>query len=826
MGLANIYIAKHITILPQSQKNRKKSYSMLYNRTQCKDYSCVYRLIRTHRLFLSSFRYVIPRLFLIFLIIIATAMVSFAQGPERLFDDDPAEPWHITADEISFDKKTSQHIAKGNVVVTKQDKRLTADFVRFDDKTMEVLAVGHAIMTVGEDVLVGDKMEMDLEAEIGTAYNGTIFIKENHFYIKGDKIQKTGKNSYAIAKGSLTTCDGDYPAWKITGKNLKVTIEGYGFVNHAALWAKKVPVLYTPFLVFPAKIKRQSGLLPPQIAYSERKWEEYIQPFYWAINESSDATLYYHHIGRRGEKTGFEYRYVLDEKSKGTMMYDFLRDRKVELESSEEWGYADDGVLRPNSDRYWFRMKHDKALPNGFTAKLDIDIVSDQDYLDEFKDGYTGFEKTDNFFNKSFGRGIDDYTDSTRVNSLSINKSWSQFSLNAETRWYDNVITRRQEETDTTIQMLPIVDFNASKQQVFGTPLYFDLNSKYTYFYREDASEAAPSAHRMDAYPRLYLPLRFKHYLSFEPSAGFRETAWYFDKEEYSSSDKATLYREMYDVKLDLSSNIYRIYSFQKSRINKIRHAITPQVIYQYIPEKDQSNKYPQFDAVDNIVRTNLVTYSLTNIFTSKSQTSNTNKDSHDESDNDETAKDNNDETADYTYNQFCRLKLEQSYNINEAKEDTPSNWANQKEKRPFSTIYGEIEIAPVRYVSAQADATWSQYESNFKSHNVAAKLIDERGDSLFVEHRYAQDSSESIYTDITLAVSEQLNVYADYERNLYGTWDIRKSIGCLYKAQCWSIDFNYSHEDNDRKYAFIIGLYGLGEFGRDMVGRMMEEPL
>ncbi|MFH1581161.1 MAG: hypothetical protein ABIC39_03695, partial [Pseudomonadota bacterium] len=114
---------------------------------------------------------------------------------------------------------------------------------------------------------------------------------------------------------------------------------------------------------------------------------------------------------------------------------------------------------------------------------------------------------------------------------------------------------------------------------------------------------------------------------------------------------------------------------------------------------------------------------------------------------------------------------------------------------------------------------------------NIALTLSDERGDRLFVEHRYAYNPSESIYsesiyTDISLVVSEQLKVYADYERNIYGTQDIKKSIGCLYKAQCWSIDFNYAHEDNDRKYTFIIGLYGLGEFGRDIVGRMMEEPL
>jgi LPS-assembly protein len=101
-------------------------------------------------------------------------------------------------------------------MITKEDKKLTADFIRFDQKTMKVYAKGHVIMTAGEDTLTGTSMEMNLEAETGTIYNGTIFIKENHFYIKGDKIQKIGKDSYAVDKASITTCDSDKPAWKIT----------------------------------------------------------------------------------------------------------------------------------------------------------------------------------------------------------------------------------------------------------------------------------------------------------------------------------------------------------------------------------------------------------------------------------------------------------------------------------------------------------------------------------------------------------------------------------------------------------------------------------
>ena len=664
---------------------------------------------------------------------------------------------------------------------------------------MKAFADGHVIMTAGQDILTGSSMEMDLNAETGTIYNGTIFLQENHFYIKGDKLKKVGKDSYTADKASITTCDGDRPAWKITGRNLKITIEGYGFVKHAALWAKKIPVLYTPFLVFPVKLKRQSGLLPPQFGYSDRKGTEYNQPFYWAINQSSDATFYVHHMGRRGEKFGLEYRYVLDEKSKGILMYDFLNDKKVDdgsFDSSKKWGYEDDDVLRPNSDRYWFRMKHDQALPFEFFAKLDIDIVSDQDYLREFKSGYTGFNETNAYFLETFGRDLDDYNDPVRVNRFNLNRIWSLYSLNAELRWYDNVIIRRQEETDTTLQKLPFIEFDGVRQRIYSSPFYFDLDSEYTYFYSEDGARG----HRMDAHPRFYLPYSYKGYFTVEPSIGVRETVWHFDKDEFSSSDKKTLYRDMYDIKIDLSSEIYHIFNVNGKSIEKIKHSIKPQVIWDYIPEKDQ-DEFPSFDDLDRIERQNLITYSITNTLTSKSKENREKKDAYSI---DKTYGHENYNPPSYAYNQFCRFELEQSYDINKAKEDDPE---------PFSTIYGEIEIVPVKYFSIDADAQWSHYDNRFRSRNVALNLWDKRGDKLFVEHRYTIDSSESIYTDLLLKVSDRLSAYAEYERNIFEGEDIKYGVGFLYETQCWSLDLRYIDEENDRKYLFMIDLFGIDRF-------------
>ncbi|MFH2219200.1 MAG: LPS assembly protein LptD [Pseudomonadota bacterium] len=766
--------------------------------------------------FHSRFR-IASNLLAVLALFVMIPLNTSAFSPPGLAAEDPNEPWHISADKIDYDQKTSTYTGTGNVIISKTGKRLTADFVQFDDKTMKASAVGHVMMTAGEDLLMGSRIDIDLKAETGTVYDGSLFFKKNHFYIKGDTLQKTGEHTYTADRASITTCDGDTPAWKITGKNLKVTIEGYGTVQHAALWAKKVPVMYSPYLIFPAKSKRQSGLLPPQVGYSDNKGAQFFQPLYWAINESSDATLYWNHMELRGEMIGAEYRYVLDTRSKGTLMVDFLDDRKVDDGSpdSGDYGYEGDNVLRPNSDRYWFRAKADQAMPWGVTAKLDLDIVSDQDYLYEFNSGYTGFNRTAENFLDDFGRELDTYDNAVRLNKLNFNRLWDRFSLNAEARYLDNVIARRQGVADPTIQRLPSVTFDASKQQISRTPLFFELDSGYNYFYIEDGDRA----NRLDAYPRFYLPYRFKNYFAVEPSFSVRETVWRYDQNQYGYSNKDTLSREMVNTRLDLYSEISRVFTVNGKQIEKIRHAAKAQVVYDYIPFKDQ-HKYPYFDAVDRINSANLLTYSLTNTFTSKSKIFAAEKEG--------ARAEKTTGLPAYDYREVCRFRLEQSYDINKEKDDDPE---------PFSPIFARLDLVPGGLVSLGADAGWSPYESRFVSHNIAADISDRRGDRLYLEHRYTrkdavspiygdwpylehlhtQDAIESIYGDLLLKLTDSVSAYTEYERNLKDDRNIMSGVAMVYTAQCWAIEIGYAYEGG-KQFGFMIHLFGFGEFGQPSI--------
>lgn len=763
----------------------------------------------------------------------ATVLITFAAYPAASQNLSPppdakAVPWHITADELSYIETENVYLAEGDVIIEKGNRRIAADQARFDRQTMEVLAAGRVVMTVGNDILTADSVEINLATEQGIIHNGSFFLAKDNFHIQGDTIRKTGKESYAADKASITTCDGDTPAWKITGRNLKVTIEGYGFARHATFWVKNIPVMYTPFIVFPVKLKRQTGLLPPQLGTSSRKGFEIIQPFFWAVSQSADMTFYEHYMDLRGNKLGAELRYVFSPLSKGTLMFDYLQDKQVDDgtgTSSSDWGYDDrldpttavsEDIPRPNHDRYWLRMKHDQDLPAGFSADLDVDVVSDQDYLHEFKSGYTGFSDTRRYFNDEFGRDIDDYNDPVRLNRLSLVRRWSSFVFNTELRWYDDVVSRRQGDSNTTVQRLPSIQFDGAKQPLLGSPFYFTLDNEYTYFYRQDTvtANAVTQDHRVDLYPRIYLPMKAGYYFTFEPSLGVRETAWRVearDDGDGSLHDRETLHREILDGRADLSTEVYRIYSVEGKRIDRIKHSVKPQLTYKFLPEINQ-DAYPNFDATDRIARQNKLTYSLTNLLIYRSgppQPAGIQSQSLESTP---------------SYRRFLRLFVSQDYDFNEAVENDPAKWRNRRSREPFSPLYGKIEFTPAATLSMAADAQWSCYRDGLLSHNISANVSNRRGDGIFVEHRFQKEieeigrvALESLYTRLNLKISERLSASGEYEKDLYHQEDLLLGIGTRYQAQCWSLELKYTQEVDEEKYSFMVGLKGLGELGNGL---------
>lgn len=748
------------------------------------------------------------------------APYSTAESISSIFVDDPALPWEIKAESLEYDPETETYIATDGVTISKAGRTVSADRVIFDYKNMTAVAIGNVTMTAGEDVVTAERVEIDLKDETGVMNESAFFFTERHFYIKGERITKVGEDRYKAYKASLTSCDADPPAWKITGQNLDITIEGYGTLQHGALWVKDVPVLYVPFFIFPVKQERQSGLLIPDFASSDRRGFEYGQPFFWAISGNTDATFNNRYMSKRGNRLGVEYRYALDIGSKGTVMFDYLDDDKIDDggSSSREYGFTGDEFTRPNHDRYWFRMKADQSLDDGFTARLDLDVVSDQDYLFEFKEGHFGFNRTKSYFNGAFGRDLEEYDDPIRANRIALTRLWPRFSFNAEMLWYDNVISRRWLDEDTTLHRLPYVTFTGVRQPILNTPYFWNLESEYTYFYSKDGDRS----HRGDLFPRVFRPERLGRHFYLEPSFGIRQTFWYAEQNEDGNPDGSDglHYRLLPDAGVDLYTRLFRNYDLAESRNdflkrydlwpNRIRHILRPQLTYRYIPDVDQSD-LPALDALDRIEGRNRITTSLVQTVISPDRGISGRPPRDGEA------------IASPQFHRILRFELSQSFDFNEYDPDPATlelrafDETTPEIGEHYSPLYARLDLTPSRYLNFMAETEWSHRSTRFITRNFGISTQNRSGDSLLVEYRYTRDLTESLLSEVNVNLSRVrpgLSAFGNYERNLRDNTDIEIGFGLGYTSQCWSMRIGYSKEADDRSVSFLVRLHGLGALG------------
>jgi LPS-assembly protein len=743
---------------------------------------------------------------------------------------DASVPWNIEADRLRYDQAADEVIAEGDAVISKQDRTISADTIRYSAQTAMAYAEGNVMLTAGADVMTGSYLEFDLESEKGYLDDGMIFIRENNYHIQGNRIQKVGPDLYRLDRGTITTCDGHPPDWKLRGNDIQVHEDGSGTAWNAVAYVRDVPVGYYPFVSFPARNRRQTGLLFPELGYSERKGFSFNQPFYWAIDDQSDATFYLHYMSERGLKPGLEYRYYLTREAKGALMFDFLHDDQIDDgqgSSSDDWGYDDGGgvFFRPNRDRYWFRMSHSNPLPAGFKGLMELDVVSDQDYLREFKKGYMGFEDTDLFFKKFMNRTLDDYDDPVRVSRIQVSRRWSQAYLSAGPQLYDDI--RKGENWKDVTQRLPVVRFNAPKQKVFDSTFFYNLNSEYDNFWRDRGL----GIHRTDLWPRLYYPYSFRPYFTLEPSVGLRQTMWdqYKTDEADGWSDDEYLHREIYDARVGLSSEVYNVYATEREGFDKVKHSVKPELAFTYVPDVEQDS-LPDIDSRDRLEKRTRISYAVTNTLTSKALKV---AESEPAASPDENESGIILSPGEYDYHDFLRLKIGQYYDFSRNVYNQPA-----REVHPFSSLDGKLTFSPSAVISLDSEAKYDFYDDRFELFNAGVTLAPSKRNRLTVQYRYNIDTDNplvdeyetggfveqekeekekavnTLLTKFRLGLTERVTLIGSYERDFIYDRADSYSIGFIYESQCWTVETLFGLEEEDIGFGLRIRLHGMGEFG------------
>jgi len=685
-------------------------------------------------------------------------------------------PVYIEAEKVSYDSAADVYLAEGAVVITYSDGVLTADQVELDNKNNFATASGNAFLRMGADYLTGDRIVFNINDQTGLVYKGSVFYARNHFYIRGDKIEKTGELTYRIEKPAATTCDGDQPAWKISGSEMKVTIEGYGIMRDAKFTAGNIPVIYSPVLPFPAKTVRQSGFLFPYLSYSRDKNGVDIEiPYFWAISETMDATFYQRLMEKRGFKEGAEFRYYFGSNTSGTFYGDFMVDTKSVKETvgamSRDW---QDAHRRWS---YYFNSQTDFS-PQTY-LRADLRRVSDSWYFRDFADASYYRSQQARAEHDPFRKISFTADESMRYleSTARFFTGWSNYSLGVLVSSMDDFTA---DNNNRTLQKYPEITFTGIKQPFLKTPLFYELSAIYDYYYRGDGQKG----HYFDFAPSVSLPVTLSNHVKLVPQMGIRETIWSRDDQQADGDDKKGS-RTLYSAGFSVSSQLFRVFDLQAQGWEKIRHEIKPEIAYLYIPNVRQ-NKLP--DYILPIAEQNALSWSLTNTLTAKIKSS----------------------TGAYSYLEFLRLKLFQAYDFNEAKKGMENTTA---ERRPFSDLGIELDVRPHRHFSFSARSVYSYYDG-WKVTNYDLTVSDWRNDVLTIGYRYTRDSVEEINVNLKAVINKNLSGTLITRRDRLNSRTIENTAGLVYSQQCWAVGFDLSQTISDTRFVLKLSLVGLGRWG------------
>lgn len=715
------------------------------------------------------------------LFLVAMLFSAFGAAAQETSQESSKGPVEIEADTLTYDRQTDSYSAAGNVIIKFSGMTLTADFASFQPAANNAVAEGHVVMKTQLDTIRGDKINVNTVTKEGVVYRGSMFIAKNHFYLKGDRIEKEGEATYRIEEATATTCDGPSPDWRLKARRIDVTIDGYGLLRSGSFLVKDCPILYLPYLPFPAKTTRQTGFLFPYLSYSTDKHGLDIEiPFFWAISKDMDATFYQRYLEKNGFKEGIEFRYAQSADSYGTVYADFLMDRKhitVPIEGPVN-GLPRD--WQSDHKRWSYYWNHETRFDPAFYIRADVAKVSDHWYFKDFSqhnyylDHYTG--TSERRFDNVYFLGNESLASLSSM--ARVYKSWDIYSVTLFGRYTDDFTKL---SNDTTLQTYPALSFKSMKQPVWGTPLLWDIESSYHHYYRTEGQRGQ----LYEVQPVFTLPFQIGRYFQLTPEVAYRGTFW--QREDREASDRGRLEdRNIWKAGASINTLANKIYDFGFLSISKIKHTVKPELFYQYISSDTSGNNT---DFVTRILKQNAVGYALTNTLTAKYL----------------------DKAGNVGYREFARLKLSQAYDISEARrEETPPS----DERRPFSVMNIEFDLNPTPRLAFTVRNTLDVYSGNCTYANYDLAVNDARGDAVVIGYHYAKNAVEELDLNLKGVLTKTLDAQFIARQNLLDKRTLENTYIINYHRQCWGIQLGYSKTTDDRRFLLLISLTGLGRFG------------
>ena len=686
----------------------------------------------------------------------------------------------------------------GEVEIKYKDVSVHADRVTFHRDTMTVEAEGNVTFDQGPNRISGERIDLDLVSKNGTFWNATAYVHPD-YYFSGAVIAKTGPIEYEVQEGVFTSCTGDLvPDWSFALSSADIEVEGYAHVKNARLKVKKLPVFYWPYLVWPAKTERTSGLLIPNIGYSKRRGAYLGLAYYQVMGESYDDTTYVDLYSEEFYGVGNEFRYRPSDRSHGRVLgYYFYGPVSQRPDGEIVGGEPKEGTWRVD----WEHIT--ERLPFGLRGVVDVEHYDD---FELFRD---------------FERSERDNTRRFLYSNAFLSGNWGAHSA---TLLLDQRETFLGDDDPTVVQrQLPELDYRLREQRLGTLPLYLSIAGNASLLQAERDGSYDASYGRFDVQPELKLPLRPAPWVSLAVTAGGRAT-WWGDSYAAPVIDPETGVTErlcddrVADVdELYCGESLTRVYpaagfemigpSFSRifenagGYFSKYKHVIEPRWTYSYLGDFDDQDRVAQFDEIDLLRPSNVAGFALINRLLAKR----------------EDPLNPNSGTA----FEILSFELSQAYSFDELQPLQRSR--DRSLSTEESPVFAKLRYNPGKNVSLQAQAAYNTLFSGLDSTSLSGSAKLRRADlGLTWFTRYDSEFGEtqsnqaraSVGVDI---VPQRLRVDGQVSYDIENSTLQQQRYFLNYNSQCWSVRFEVREytraEIVDRDYRFALTLKNVGTF-------------
>ncbi|HMO17491.1 MAG TPA: LPS assembly protein LptD [Oligoflexia bacterium] len=782
-------------------------------------------------------------------------------------------PFDIAADVIEFDTSGSVMEAIGNVIIAYSTLVAESSEARVDTVKNEAELSDDVRISDVNTNLTASSAKLNLDSGEGILKDVSLYFAEGDYRVNASEVTRSANDEFSLKDTLLTTCicpDGDdCPPWSMFAGRAKIQRDGYGQAWGSTIRLYNLPVMYVPYIFFPAKTERQSGFLPATFGVGRRSGLTVTTPFYWDINNSTDMTIsgIYEAKIRTGADVEFRKMFAREHSLEMGGLYFDESQRGGRLLGTRIDGLADPSL---DSRRYAGFINENwstKIIEQPLQLIIDGRYVSDDLLPREFEQD-------------RIARTEDRFVTSTAVIRTPIGDS---YSLDLSSEFNQAMVTN----DDFVFQRLPELTFSGLDyfrpfgDNPFGLRAVFTHNLGATNFVRKEDY----SGSRLEMHEQMKLPFFIGNYLDGSIQAGIRATKYELSQSDTfetemsgegliddfmadpedpldpsstqptgaeseppreplpNSSDRfipsvdtrlGTAFEKVYG--LDDSSIFKFIGELGKSgrsqELVRMKHTIEPSLRHLYIPDVDQTRN-PQFDSRDRLAQRNVVTYALTQRFFGRYEPRNAYVYGIEEAapriDDmsgltasgplDETVQFGVDPDSSTDYASLRRgevqevvtFRLSQSYNLLD-------NPPNSDRSTSFSDVAADVAVFPNEYFKLRTRTDFNTEQSSFSSYLIEGQLSNNRGDLIRSRLRFVENSIRQLESGIEFGLTDRIRLgyYSRYDDVVKDFIEQRAGVRLTSSCNCWMMDVLVADQTNpdDTRISFNLTLLGLGELG------------